>query len=220
MAAVLGALALAGAARAQTPAPGPGAGPLLAVATIAGRVETRPGGAAWRPATLGDALGAGEVARVHVGGRLTLLTPGGHALRLGPLSQLTVAAEPPAADGPLRVRLDAGQLWLAVAPAPAAVPTFEVAAGPAVLGAFSGAAGVWLGTDGALLLRVYHGRVRCRGAQGGWELSLAAGQEITVPPARAPDPPRGLSRPGPERDWVRWNQEQDRAGGYALTAPR
>jgi len=48
---------------------------------------------------------------------------------------------------------------------------------------------------------------------------VKAGEELTVPGSGAPGEPCSLTRESAEAAWVGWNQEQDRAGGYAGSTP-
>ena len=210
-------------ALAQTP-PSPPRELPLTVANLAGRVEVRRGASAWEIPKLRDEVAPGHAARALAGGRLTLRTPGGHALRVGQLSQVALTeTQRGGADAPVQARLDGGHLWVAVGPGAVSAPAFEIVAGGASLSVYSGAASLLLGGDGTLLVRVHHGRVACKsgGAGGTWERTVKAGEELLVPAGAAPAVPRVLTRDRAEDLWVRWNREQDRAGGYAGTpAPR
>jgi len=230
--AVLAVAALAMTAVAQTPpapAPGTPAPPAraprelpLTVATIAGRVEVRNAAGSWEVAKLRDEVAPGQAARTVSGARATLRTRGGHALRVGQLSQLTVPEkQPEGADAPIRARLDGGYLWVAVGPGSVSAPAFEIDTGAAVLSAFSGATSLLLGGDGSLLVRAHLGRILCKGTSGGaaWERPLKAGEELLVPAGAAPPLPRPLVPDRTDDTWARWNREQDKAGGYGGPAP-
>jgi len=190
----------------------------LTVATISGQVEVyRKARNAWVPAALRDRVAEGEGARALPGGRLTLRSVGGHALRLAPLSQVFLAEDLPAPGKPLAVRMDGGWLWIAVLPGASLRAPLEVRAGPVTVGLRGGAAGLRANGDGSVLVRVYHGVAACAGSAGGgsWERLVKVGEELAVPGAAAPGEPRSLTRESAEGAWVLWNQEQDTAGGYA-----
>lgn len=215
--AVLGAGLGVGAASAQ-PAESP-----LTVATVSGQVEVyRKPRNAWTPARLRDQIAGGEGARALPGGRLTLRTVGGHALRLAPLSQVFLAEGAPAAGQPLGLRMDGGWVWVAVLPGASLRAPLEVQAGPVTVALRGGTAGIRANADGSVLVRVYHGAALCTGtgAAGRWERALTAGEELLGPAAGVPGEPRPLTPDSAEATWVLWNQEQDRAGGYAGPAPR
>ncbi|MEK7370495.1 MAG: hypothetical protein AAB265_03465, partial [candidate division NC10 bacterium] len=132
---LLGAALWAGAVSAQ-PAESP-----LTVATISGQVEVyRRAQNAWEPARLRTQIAKGEGARALPGGRLTLRSVGGHALRLAPLSQVFLAEDAPAAGAPLAVRMDGGRVWVAVLPGASLRAPIEVQAGPVTVGLRGGAA--------------------------------------------------------------------------------
>jgi len=213
---LLGAALWAGAVSAQ-PAESP-----LTVATISGQVEVyRRAHNAWEPARLRTQIAKGEGARALPGGRLTLRSVGGHALRLAPLSQVFLAEDAPAAGAPLALRMDGGRVWVAVLPGVSLRAPLEVQAGPVTVGLRGGAAGLRANGDGSVLLRVYHGVAACSGSAGDrkWERMVKAGEEITVPGSGAPGEASSLTRDSAEAAWVGWNQEQDRAGGYAGSTP-
>ncbi|MBI1957737.1 MAG: FecR domain-containing protein [Candidatus Rokubacteria bacterium] len=213
---LLGAALWAGAVSAQ-PAESP-----LTVATISGQVEVyRKAHNAWEPARLRTQIAKGEGARALPGGRLTLRSVGGHALRLAPLSQVFLADDAPAAGAPLALRMDGGRVWVAVLPGVSLRAPLEVQAGPVTVGLRGGAAGLRANGDGSVLLRVYHGVAACSGSAGDrkWERMVKAGEEITVPGSGAPGEASSLTRDSAEAAWVGWNQEQDRAGGYVGSTP-
>ncbi|MFI5328996.1 MAG: FecR domain-containing protein, partial [Candidatus Rokuibacteriota bacterium] len=99
------------------------------VVTLGGPAELHKKGApAWGPAALRDELGAGDSVRTQVGGRITLKTASGQAVRLGSRSQVAILASELEA-GPTRVRLDNGWLWVAVSPNSPPPTQIEVRAG-------------------------------------------------------------------------------------------
>ena len=192
----------------------------LTVATIAGTVELSRKRAPWARAALRDTVGATDSARTLLQSRVTLRTANGHALRLAPLSQVVLAPEGdgaaapgrPAAvpGGPVKVRLDAGWLWVAVLPLPGATP-FQIDVGPATVVIRGSGVGIRREGDGGALVRVYHGSALVSGTAAGarWERPLAALQELVVPGAAPPGPARPLTREPFEEPWIRWNEEQD-----------
>ncbi len=214
--AVLAAAGAAAALWAGVAAAQPAEAPLTLV-TISGGVEVylkaRP---TWTPGALRDQIAAGEGARALPGGRLTLRTGGGHSLRLAPLSQLFVGATPPAAGGPLALRMDGGSIWAAVLPGVALRAPLTIEAGPVTVTLRGGVTALRAGTDGAVLVRAHAGSPLCAGQAAGsrWERMLRAGEELLVPASGPPGEPRSLTRDSGEAAWVLWNQEQDRAGGY------
>jgi hypothetical protein len=181
------------------------------VATLAGYAEiSRATAPAWASATLRDEVGAGDAVRT-AGGRLTLLTGGGQALRLAPYSQLLVAADAPAAT-PLQVQLDGGRLWVSVRPGSPVPAQIEVRAGSATVTVRGGGAGIAVNADGSVLVAAYHGAVTC--AAPGWERALSQDQELLVPATGPLGPATKLKRGKADADWVKWNEDQDGAGGY------
>jgi len=58
----------------------------------------------------------------------------------------------------------------------------------------------------------------CDGAadRGRWQWPLSGGQEILVGAGGVAGPARPLVEEPTEAAWVRWNADQDRAGGYAI----
>ena len=187
----------------------------LTVATLAGTVELSRKRAPWARAALRDTVNATDSARTLLQSRVTLRTANGHALRLAPLSQVVLAPEgdgasPAVAGGPIKVRLDAGWLWVAVLPLPGATP-FQVEIGQATVVIRGSGVGMRREGDGGALVRVYHGTAVVSGTAAGarWERPLAARQELLVPGAATPGPPRPLTREPFEEPWIRWNEEQD-----------
>ncbi len=170
---------------------------------------------AWASAALRAELSEGDSVRTQVGGRVTLRTASGQVLRLGSRSQLALlAAESGAAPGPTRVRLDNGWLWIAVMPGSPATTHVEVRAGPAVVTVRGSGVGLRRNPDGSLLVQVHHGAAVCAGPDRQWERALTGPQEVLVPAAGMPGPPGKLTVDALEATWVRWNADQDVAGGY------
>lgn len=202
------------------------------VSTLAGRSEVLPPGAsAWIPAKLpsqersstpakeagASELEAGGSVRVPGTGRIGLRTPTGHALRIASFSQLQfVGAAAAGAEGPLRVKLLAGRLWVAVSPVAGPQPRVAVEAGPVTVSVRGSGVSLRMDRDGSVLVRVHHGAAVAAGAA--WERPLKAGEELVVPATGAPGAARALSRESNEDIWVRWNAEQD-AAGYGGPAP-
>lgn len=171
---------------------------------------------AWAPATLRAELGEGDSVRTQLGGRVTLRTASGQALRLGSRSQLALLppASAGAAPGPTRVRLDGGWLWVAVIPGSPAPTHVEVLAGPAIVTVRGSGVGLRRSPDGALLVQVHHGTAVCTGPDRQWERALTGPQQLLVPASGTPGQPAALTVDKLEETWVRWNADQDVAGGY------
>jgi hypothetical protein len=183
------------------------------IVTLGGNAEVhRKGTPAWAPADLRAQLAEGDSVRTEVGGRVALKTASGQALRLGSRSQ--IALLPPAADGPTRVRLDNGWLWVAVSANSPPTTQIEVQAGPAVVTVRGAGVGLRRGTDGSLLVQVHHGTAACAGPDRQWERTLAGPQELLVPATGLPGTPVKLTVDKLEISWVKWNADQDVAGGY------
>ncbi len=194
-----------------------------AVSTVSGTAEVLSAGAtAWVPARLRAEIDAGGAVRTPAIGRIALRTPSGHALRMGSFSQMQmVGAAPAGSEGPLRVKLIAGRLWVAVSPVAGPVPKVEIEAGPVTVSVRGSGVSLRTGRDGSVLVRVYHGfAVASGGGSGGrWERPLKGGQEIVVSPAAPPGAPGSLTREADETLWVRWNEEQD-AAAYGGPTPK
>ena len=187
------------------------------IVTLGGAAEVyRKDTPTWTPATLRADVGEGDSVRTQLGGRVTLRTASGQALRLGSRSQIAVmTADSAAADpGPTRIRLDNGWLWVAVMPGSAAPTQIEVRAGPAVVTVRGAGVGLRRGADGGLLVQVHHGTAVCAGPDRQWERSLTGPQQLVVPASGVPAQPVGLAVDPLESTWVRWNADQDLAGGY------
>jgi len=170
----------------------------------------------WVSATLRADVGEGDSLRTLLGGRVTIRTASGQALRLGSRSQIAVMASDVAATapGPTRIRLDSGWLWVAVTPGSPAPTQIEVRAGPAVVTVYGAGVGIRRSADGALLVQVHHGTAMCEGPDRQWERKLTGPQQLLVPASGIPAQPVVLAVDPSEVTWVRWNAEQDLAGGY------
>ncbi|HKX04921.1 MAG TPA: hypothetical protein VJX71_20660, partial [Methylomirabilota bacterium] len=68
--------------------------------------------------------------------------------------------------------------------------------------------------DGGLLVQVHHGTAACAGPDRQWERTLTGPQQLVVPASGVPAQPVGLAVDPLEMTWVRWNADQDLAGGY------
>jgi ferric-dicitrate binding protein FerR (iron transport regulator) len=189
------------------------------VVTLGGPAELHKKGAgAWAPAGLRADLGEGDSVRTQVGGRITLKTASGQALRLGSRSQLAVLPAEAEAD-PTRVRLDNGWLWIAVAPNSPPPTQIEVRAGPGVITVRGAGVGLRRGADGGVLVQVHHGSAVCAGPDRQWERILTGPQELLIPASGTPGAPVALTVDKLEATWVKWNTDQDLAGGYGGAKP-
>jgi hypothetical protein len=192
----------------------------LQVVTVGGRAQTQTvDGGEWTAARLRTELGPGAAARTQQG-RLTLSTPSGQELRLAPFSRV-VLLDTTAPDQPTAARLDAGTLWAAVLPGSPAREHLEIQiAAATVLVAGSGVE-VTLNRDGSTLVRVYHGAATCSGPgrQRTWTRTLADGQEMVIPSGAPPEEARRFDRAKIDTAWAKWNEDQDRAGGFGGTPP-
>lgn len=185
------------------------------VVTVAGRAEAQPAGASmWMPAALRAELRPGAAART-LQGRLTLTSASGQQLRLAPLSGIALLEGGPP-DQPTRVRLNAGSVWAAVKPGSQTAAQIEVqtVAGTVVVGG-SGVE-ITLGREGSALVRVFHGVAACSGpgTERQWNRRLGDAQELFVSSDGQPGETRRLDRDKVDLDWTKWNEDQDRAGGY------
>jgi len=189
------------------------------IVTIGGAGEVhRKDTPTWVPAELRGRLGEGESVRTQVGGRIALKTESGQALRLGSRSQLAFLPSAPGAEpGPTRVRLDNGWLWIAVTPNSAPPTQIEVRAGIAAVTVRGAAVGLRRGPDGSLLVQVHHGSAVCAGPDRQWERTLTGPQELLIPATGTPGAPVKLAVDPLETTWVKWNADQDVAGGYGGT---
>jgi hypothetical protein len=187
------------------------------IVTIGGTAEVyRKGTSSWTSTALRAEVGEGDSLRTQVGGRVTLKTASGQALRLGSRSQMAFLASDAGPDGggPTLVRMDSGWLWVAVTPGSPALEQFEVRAGPAVITIRGSGVGIRRNADGSLLVQVHHGTATCAGPDRQWERSLTGPQELLVPASGPPAQPRALAVDQLETTWVKWNTDQDYAGGY------
>jgi len=186
------------------------------VVTLGGRAEVwKKGTPAWADAALRDDVGEGDGVRT-LAGRLTLRTTSGQTVRLGPRTQVFLAQSDQNAEGPTRLRMDGGRLWLSALPNQPPMARMELQAGPVTVIGRDGGASVAMNPDGSVLVGVSHGAFRCLGT--GWQRSLVQGQQLTVTAAGAPLEVAKLKRDKADADWIKWNEQQDLAGGYS--APR
>lgn len=170
----------------------------------------------WTSAALRAEVAEGDSIRTQSGGRVTLKTGSGQALRLGSRSQ--IALPPGSAGAPTRVRFDYGWMWVAVMRG--GEPTeVEVRAGPAVIIPREGGVGIRRNPDGSLLIQVHYGTAMCAGPERQWQQTVAGQQQLLVPASGAPGPPTKLVVDPVEATWVRWNADQDLAGGYGGQKP-
>ena len=190
--------------------------------TLGGVAEVhRKDTAAWTPAALRADVAEGDSLRTQLGGRVTLRTASGQALRLGSRSQIAVLpGETGPEPGPTRIRLDSGWLWVAVMPGSPASNQIEVRAGPATVTVRGAGVGIRRGTDGTLLVQTHHGSVVCTGPSKQWERTLTGPQQLVVPASGPPAQPIALAVDPLETTWVRWNADQDVAGGYGGAPPK
>jgi hypothetical protein len=194
----------------------------LRVVTIAGGAEVyKSSGSTWSEAVLRAALEPGDAART-LSGRLTLTTPSGQAVRLGPGSRVTLD-DGGAPEQPTPVRLDGGSVWAAVMVGSPPREQLEVRTAAATIVVRGSGVGITLGRDGSVLVRVHHGTAECAGpaVERRWTRVLTDEQELSVSAAGVPAETRKLNRDKLEAAWVKWNEDQDVAGGYgARPAPR
>jgi ferric-dicitrate binding protein FerR (iron transport regulator) len=182
------------------------------IATLGGRAELSRKSAPWAAAALRDELSAGDGVRT-IAGRLTVRTASGQALRLGARTQIVfTAGDVPVTPGPTRVRMDGGLLWISVMPNSPLSTHIEVRAGPVTVAVRGGGATIGMNPDGSVVVAVYHGAVTVSGE--GWQRALAQDQELLVPPVGAPKETGRLKREKRDAEWAKWNEQQDRAGGY------
>ncbi len=195
----------------------PGEWPLRVV-TVAGRAEVSKGSTSgWSVARLRAELEPGAAART-LQGRLTLRTASGQELRLAALSRIALP-EAGATDQPTRVKMEAGSVWVAVVPGSSPREHLEVQTAVVTVTVWGSGVGITLGRDGSVRVRVYHGAAECAGPGAEWHRALGAGQELLVPNAGRPGETRKLIRDKLDTDWVKWNEEQDLAGGYGGKPP-
>jgi ferric-dicitrate binding protein FerR (iron transport regulator) len=189
------------------------------IVTLGGAAELhKKGAAAWAPVGLRAELGEGDSVRTQVGGRITLKTASGQALRLGSRSQLAILPAE-VETGPTRVRLDNGWLWVAVSPNSPPPTPLEVRSGPGVVAVRGAGVGLRRGADGGVLVQVHHGSAVCAGPNQQWERTLTGPQELLIPASGTPGAPVALTVDKLEATWVKWNADQDLAGGYGGAKP-
>ena len=189
------------------------------VVTLGGPAELHKKGArTWGPAGLRDELDAGDSVRTQVGGRVTLKTASGQALRLGSRSQAVILA-PETEAGPTRIRLDNGWLWVAVSPNSPPPTQVEVRAGSGVITVRGAGVGLRRAPDGSVLVQVHHGIAVCAGPEKQWERTLTGPLELLIPASGMPGAPGPLTVDKLEVTWVKWNADQDLAGGYGGAKP-
>lgn len=181
------------------------------IATLGGRAELSRKSGPWAAVALRDELSAGDGVRT-IAGRLTLRTASGQSLRLGARTQIVFAADAPAIPGPTRLRMDGGLLWVSVMPNSPLSTHIEVSAGPATVTARGGGATIGMNPDGSVVVAVYHGGVTVSGE--GWQRPLMQDETLLVPPVGAPKETGKLKREKRDVEWAKWNEQQDRVGGY------
>ena len=182
------------------------------IATLGGRAELSRKSAPWAAAALRDELSAADGVRT-IAGRLTVRTASGQSLRLGARTQIVFAADDaPVTPGPTRLRMDSGLLWVSVVLNGPLSTHIEVRAGPAIVTARGGGGTIGVNPDGSVVVTVYHGGVTVSGE--GWQRALTQDQTLLVPPVGAPKETGKLKREKRDVEWAKWNEQQDRAGGY------
>ena len=187
--------------------------------TVEGRVEMQiPGATAWSAGKLRAELQAGSSART-LRGRLTLETPSDQEVRLAGLSKVSLLDGNP--DVPTPVRIDAGMVWVAVSPGTPSNNQLEIQGKAASVLVSGGGVSVALGQDGAMLVRVYHGAATATGpgTDRRWSRPLGEGEELLVAAAGVPGPAQKIVPKEAEAEWVKWNEDQDHAGGYGSPTP-
>jgi ferric-dicitrate binding protein FerR (iron transport regulator) len=186
------------------------------VVTIAGQAEVfRKATGKWEAAGLRAELGEADGVRTPPAGRLTLKTGNGHSIRLPGVSQIFLLSEGQAGSSAPSIRLDRGAIWIAAAGMGTAAQ-LTVVAGPVTVGVRSGAVEVRGAQDGAIVVKVHHGLAESADRASGreWSRSVKAGEELVVPPSGPPGAPRALTRDKQDEPWIKWNADQDAAGGY------
>jgi hypothetical protein len=93
----------------------------------------------------------------------------------------------------------------------------ELRAGPVAALVRGGGASIATNPDGSVAVAVSHGSVMCSGQ--GWERALGESQELLVPPAGPPKETAKLKRDKHDPGWLKWNEDQDLAGGYGGRRP-
>ena len=186
------------------------------IVTLGGPAELyRKDTPAWTSAALRAELGEGDSVRTQLGGRVTLRTASGQALRLGSRSQFAfLVPDSGGSAGPTRVRLDSGWLWIAVMPGSPPPTHIEILAGAAIVVVRGTGVSLRRGADGSVLVQVHHGTATCMGPDRQWERTLTGPQELLVQASGTPGQPGKLTVDKLEATWIRWNADQDFAGGY------
>jgi hypothetical protein len=108
--------------------------------------------------------------------------------------------------------MDGGLLWIAVKPASPPATQITVRAGPATVSVRGGGASVAMNADGSVTVAVYHGATAV--AAAGWQRDLAQDQQVVIPPSGPPKEIVPLKREKRDAEWAKWNEQQDRAGGF------
>ena len=192
------------------------------IVTVAGAAEAlRPGRPAWAKVELREEVTEGDAVRTGATARLSLKTAGGHGLRLGPGTRLSLQADGAGSGGRApRVRMTGGWLWVAGRPAVGSRSQVDVGVGPVTVGLVRGGAAIRVNRDGSVLVRVHHGAVICSGPgdRRDWERPVGEQQELAVPITGPPGVARTLTPDPLEVEWVKWNEDQDWAGGYGARA--
>jgi hypothetical protein len=192
------------------------------VVTVAGTADAlRKGRTTWARVELREELAEGDAVRTGPTTRLSLKTLTGHALRLGPGTRLALQADGASGDRAPRVRMTGGWLWVAGLPATASRSQLDVEVGSVMVGVVRGGVAIRVNRDGSVLVRVHHGATICSGPgdRREWERTLGERQELGVPITGTPGTARPLTLEPVEAEWVKWNEDQDRAGGYGARAP-
>jgi hypothetical protein len=187
--------------------------PLATIITVGGHAEIfRRSTETWTDATLRDEVTEGDGVRTR-SGRLTLRVSSGEVLRLGPRTQVFLSADGEApAGGRPRARLDGGRLWLAVrSTSPVPVP-IDVGAGIASVTTRGGGISIEINPDGSVRIGVAHGSATVEGRE--WTRALAQDRELIVPAAGAAGRLGAVKRGQRDAEWMKWNEQQDQAGGY------
>ena len=190
------------------------------IVTVGGEAEVfRKSAGTWSAATLRAELQPGDAART-MGGRLTLRTVSGQAVRLAPLSRVSLL-EAGAPDRPTRLTVDGGSVWVAVLPGSPPREQIEARTGAVTVTVRGSGMGITVNRDGSVIVRVYHGIAECAGPGTGqpWSRILTDEQELSVASADVPGDVRKVKRDKTDAAWVKWNEEQDLAGGYGGKPP-
>ncbi|HYB41235.1 MAG TPA: FecR domain-containing protein, partial [Candidatus Methylomirabilis sp.] len=173
----------------------------------------RKGGSAWTHASLRTALDVGDGVRTMADGRVSLRSVSGQSLRLAPLSRILVVET--AADQPTRVKMEGGSVWVSVLPTSPPRENIEVVTGLVGVTVRDGGVAITVGRDGSTSIRVYHGRAECSGrtVEKACTRALAGGDELLVLAGGESPQIQKINRDKPN-DWVKFNEDQDWAGGY------